>query len=136
MLGIGLDVVEVARWRRLLERHGERILLRLFSAEERAQCGGLRAAEHLAGRWAAKEAVAKALGCRAGPWRDVVILRGAGGAPRVVLRGAWEQAARARGIAAIRVSLTHEALVAAAVAAALPDSPGGPVGVRDQRGGA
>lgn len=119
MLGLGVDVVRVGRWHRLLERYGEQVLVRLFSPEEREQCGGPRAADRLAGRWAAKEAVAKALGSRAGPWRDVVIVRGEGGAPRVLLRGAWELAARRRGVGSVLVSLSHESDVAVAVAVAL-----------------
>ncbi|MEW6546961.1 MAG: holo-ACP synthase [Bacillota bacterium] len=131
MLGIGLDVVRVGRWRRLLRRYGERIISRLFTPEELDQCRGRRAAERLAGRWAAKEAVAKALGCRPGPWRDVVVLRGRDGVPRAVLRGAWERAARERGVRSLRISLSHEEDVAVAVALALAE-PGDTRAVKEQ----
>ncbi|MDI6894349.1 MAG: holo-ACP synthase [Bacillota bacterium] len=119
MLGLGVDVVAVSRWRRLLRLQGDRVAGRVFAPEELAQCSGRRAAEQLAARWAAKEAVAKALGCRPGSWRDVVIQRGAGGVPRVLLRGAWMQAARQRGVKSWRISLSHERAVAVAVALAL-----------------
>lgn len=118
MLEVGLDLVEVERWRRLLGRYGMRFLRRVFSPEELAQCRGPRAAERLAARWAAKEAVVKALGGKAGSWQDLVILRDARGVPQVELRGGWARLARQRGVARWRISLTHERGVAAALAVA------------------
>lgn len=119
MLGLGVDVVAVARWRRLLRSYGERVAGRVFAPEELAQCRGPRAPEQLAARWAGKEAVAKALGCRPGSWRDVVIQRDPDGVPRVLLRGAWREAARARGVTSCHVSLSHEKTVAVAVVLAV-----------------
>jgi holo-[acyl-carrier protein] synthase len=126
MLGLGVDVVAVSRWRRLWRSYGDRLAGRVFAPEELAECRGRHAPERLAARWAGKEAVAKALGRRPGAWRDVVIQRGADGVPRVLLRGAWVEAARARGIRCWHISLTHEKAVAVAVAVALGgDSSGG-----------
>ncbi len=119
MLGLGVDVVSVARWRRLLRSYGDRVAGRVFATEELAQCRGPHAPEQLAARWAGKEAVAKALGCRPGSWRDVVIRRGPDGVPCVLLRGAWEEAARARGVSSCHVSLSHEKTVAVAVVLAI-----------------
>ncbi|HHY94719.1 MAG TPA: holo-ACP synthase [Firmicutes bacterium] len=118
MLRLGLDVVEVERWERLCHQPGRRVLARLFDPAELAQCRGPREPERLAGRWAAKEAVMKALGHRPGPWRQVVILRGSGGVPEVSLRGRWQAAAEEQGLTTWMISISHERRVAAAVTVA------------------
>ncbi|HHV53856.1 MAG TPA: holo-ACP synthase [Firmicutes bacterium] len=131
ILGIGSDVVEVARVRRAWERFGERFLVRVYTPEELGYClkasHGGRVAERLAGRFAAKEAVMKSLGCGPGraPWRTVAILPGEGGPPRVELRGAAARRAAELGIAKVLVTITHEKEYALAVAiaeAAVPKS--------------
>jgi len=135
MLGLGVDVVAVSRWRRLWRSYGGRLAGRVFAPEELAECRGRHAPEQLAARWAGKEAVAKALGCRPGPWRDVVIQRGPDGVPRVLLRGAWMRAARERGIRCWHISLSHEKAVAVAVAVALTgDERAGAAGVGPAHG--
>jgi holo-[acyl-carrier protein] synthase len=121
ILGIGLDVVEVARIRRLVgtdapEETAKRFLARCFTDDERRFCDA-RAdrATPYAARFAAKEAASKALGAPAGiHWTDVEVLR-AEGAPRLRFTRVAEQVARDRGVTRIHLSLTHDAGVAAAV---------------------
>jgi holo-[acyl-carrier protein] synthase len=121
ILGLGIDVVEVARIRRILEggdRTGtaERFLHRCFTEGEQRYCDA-RAdrATPYAARFAAKEAAAKALGAPAGiRWTDVEVERD-DGAPRLRLSGAAGQAARDRGVSRVHLSITHDGGVAAAV---------------------
>ena len=121
ILGLGIDVVEIARIQRILDGppgRAERFLARCFTAAERAYCqaGRDRAARHAA-RFAAKEAASKALGAPAGiAWTDVEVVRGAG-APRLELRGVAAERARSLGVSRALLSLTHDGGVAAAVVA-------------------
>jgi holo-[acyl-carrier protein] synthase len=121
ILGLGIDVVEVERIRRLVgdgaaAGTAERFLLRCFTNGERRFCDA-RAdrATPYAARFAAKEAASKALGAPRGiRWTDVEVER-EGGAPRLRLSGVAERAARERGVARVHLSLTHDGGVAAAV---------------------
>jgi holo-[acyl-carrier protein] synthase len=121
ILGVGLDVVEVARIRRLVgtdapEETARRFLARCFTDGERRFCDA-RAdrATPYAARFAAKEAASKALGAPAGiHWTDVEVLR-VEGAPGLKLSGVAERVARERGVTRIHVSITHDAGIAAAV---------------------
>lgn len=119
MVGLGLDVVEIARIRRILEGRPEiaaRFLARCFTDGERTYCegGGDRAAR-FAARFAAKEAASKALGVPAGiGFRDVEVVRG-DGAPSLVLGGAASRAAARIGVERTLVAITHDGGVAAAV---------------------
>jgi holo-[acyl-carrier protein] synthase len=92
IIGIGVDIVEVERVERLLDRHGERFLRRVFTeAEGTYAARSVRAAERLAGRFAVKEAVLKALGTGKSQgifWRDVETVPGPLGKPVVKLHGA------------------------------------------------
>jgi holo-[acyl-carrier protein] synthase len=118
---MGLDVVEVARIRRLVgtdaaEETARRFLERCFTEGERSFCDA-RAdrATPYAARFAAKEAASKALGAPAGiHWTDVEVLREQA-APRLRFSGVAERVARERGVTRIHLSLTHDAGVAAAV---------------------
>ena len=84
--GIGVDVVDVERMKFALERT-PRIRQRLFTEDEIAYCEKFRFAErHYAGRWAAKEAVTKALGCGLIQWNGVEVMRPAAGTHRPYLR--------------------------------------------------
>lgn len=109
----GVDLVEVARIARLLREHGERFLERVFTPAERAYCdAGRRRDEHYAGRFAAKEAVLKALGTgwRSGiAWTDVEVVLLPSGAPTLRLHGKAAQVAESQRIAAWLVSLSHTA---------------------------
>lgn len=122
MVGIGLDLVDVDRFERMLDRRPG-LSRRLFSAEELDYARTLgRPAATLAGRFAAKEAVMKALGVGLGAvdWTDVAVARHPGGAPQLVVRGRAARLAESRGVGAWMLSISHTATVAAAVVAALP----------------
>jgi holo-[acyl-carrier protein] synthase len=114
MAGIGIDLLEIERLERALERR-PRLAERLFSEEERAYAAArARPGQHLAARFCAKEAVAKALALPGWSFRDVEIVA-TGAAPAVRLSG--RAAARARELGAEpQVSLTHTRSTAAAVA--------------------
>ena len=110
MAGIGLDLLEIERLERALARRPA-LAERLFTPRERAYAEArARPSQHLAARFCAKEAVAKALALTAWSWQDIEVV-GGGGAPRIVLHGAL--AGRAE---AIDVSLTHTDAMAGAVA--------------------
>jgi holo-[acyl-carrier protein] synthase len=107
---VGIDLLEIERLERALERR-PRLADRLFTAGEREYAAARgRPARHLAARFCAKEAVAKALELEAWSPRDVEVVVGENGAPRVVLHGALAD----RG--PVAVSLTHEQGLAGAVA--------------------
>jgi len=115
--GIGLDLLEIDRLERALARH-PRLSERLFTDDERAYAAArARPGQHLAARFCAKEAVAKALGLEHWEWRDVeVVSPPSGGVPAVVLHGQTEARSRELGVTAVRVSLTHTRGQAGAVA--------------------
>jgi holo-[acyl-carrier protein] synthase len=118
-MGVGIDQLEIDRLERALERR-PRLALRLFTEGERAYAAGrARPVQHLAARFCAKEAVAKALALEAWSFTDVEVV-GGGGPPRVPLHGAVAAHARELGVADVQVSLTHTRRDAAAVAIALP----------------
>jgi holo-[acyl-carrier protein] synthase len=113
IVGVGIDVVDVARFGATLERTptlGER----LFTDEERDLPLNSRAA-----RFAAKEALAKALGAPAGMhWHDAVVHKGPDGRPRLEVSGTVAARVDALGITALHVSLSHDAGIASAVVVA------------------
>ena len=116
IVGLGIDLVGVARIARVLAGpSADRFLARVFTEGEAAYCRPRRdGALHFAARFAAKEAASKALGVPAGiRFLDVEVVRD-GAAPRLVLRGAADAAARALGVSRMHLSLTHDAGVAAA----------------------
>jgi holo-[acyl-carrier protein] synthase len=112
--GIGIDLLEIERLERALERR-PRLAERLFTEGERAYAAGrARPAQHLAARFCAKEAVAKALGLEGWSFRDVEVI-GGGGPPVARLHGAVAQRARELGVD-VEISLTHTGSEAAAIA--------------------
>lgn len=119
IVGLGLDLVEVARVRKLRERRGESFLRRVFTDDEARAC--LERADPdspLAARFAAKEAGMKALGtgwAQGVGWRDVEVVSAPGTAPRLRFHGEAAARAAALGVAAVHLSLTHDAGAAAAV---------------------
>lgn len=118
ILGLGMDVVEVARIARILAGPSDRaarFVARCFTAAERQYCDGAKdRAQRYAARFAAKEAAVKALGAPPGiSWTDFEIARG-DGAPALALRGVAREAADRMGVRRIHVTLTHDAGVAAA----------------------
>ena len=117
---LGIDLTEVARVARALERWDERFLERVFEPGEISRRRHPRAfAEHVAGRFAAKEAAMKALGTgwRGVAFREIVIEREPSGKPRLRLQGRALQRARALGVTGAEISITHTASMAAAVVA-------------------
>jgi holo-[acyl-carrier protein] synthase len=119
----GVDIVEVARISRMIQEHGERFLERCFTQGELGYCtAAKRRDEHLAARFAAKEAVLKALGTgwRSGiAWTDVEVVRDPAGAPGVRLHGEAARIAAGMGISAWSLSMSHSGQFAVASALGL-----------------
>jgi holo-[acyl-carrier protein] synthase len=112
ILGHGIDLVSVQRIERMLHDHGDRFKSRCFTPAEQgyAESGSLRCAERYASRFAAKEAVLKALGTgwRDGiAWTDMEVVRQPSGQPTIRLSGRCAQIADERGISTWWLSLSH-----------------------------
>ncbi len=118
IVGIGVDIVEIGRLRRTLGKQADRFLKRVFTAAEQEYCNAHRdPVPHYAARFAAKEAVFKALGtgwAQGVAWLDVEVRRREGGAPSLTLLGAAERHGLALGLRTAHLSLSHsdEAAVA------------------------
>jgi len=124
VVGIGIDAVEVERLRRLLERL-PRAYERLFSSQERSYSDGFADPyPRYAARFAAKEAVGKALGIGiiGFVWREIEVL--SGGKPRVALHGRVGEIARRLGVTRVELSLSHTGGMAYAMAVAVSDAAG------------
>jgi len=123
IFGIGIDVVEVERIASSMAEFSDRFAARVFTADERAYCDAQRRPElHYAARFAAKEAVAKALGTGIGKdlsWLDMEIVRKPSGEPEVRVSGAGQEFIQRENIGEIKVSLTHARDYAAASAVVL-----------------
>lgn len=121
--GIGIDVVEVDRIEDAIARQGEVFLRKLFTENERQYCEKQkRPAMHYAARFAAKEAVSKALGTGIGGkagWLEMEVVRGESGAPTMMFCGKAREFLTAEGIAEVQVSLSHARDYAAANAVAV-----------------
>ena len=120
ILGLGVDICEIARMERALARH-PRMRDRVFTPEEISYCDRkARPAESYAGRFAAREATIKALGGYRGKrWQDISVSRHPSGAPSVVLEGNAERRADALGITQVLITFTHERTNAVAFAVAV-----------------
>ena len=107
MLRTGVDLIEIERIERAIQRHGERFLQRVFTPTELVEAGNNPAS--LAARFAAKEAAAKVLGTGIGPvsWLDIEVLRACDQPPTLRLSGAAAQRAAELGLTAWAVSLSH-----------------------------
>jgi holo-[acyl-carrier protein] synthase len=112
----GVDLIEIGRVREAIERHGDRFLKRVFTPLELAEVQDDSAS--LAVRFAAKEAVAKALGTGIGVvcWQDIEIRRGPARQPRLYLHGAAAQLAGELGLVDWSISLSHTQYIAIAMA--------------------
>jgi holo-[acyl-carrier protein] synthase len=122
VIGIGVDAVDIERFRTVLARRPN-MAQRLFTEGERAYAARhADPAPSLAARFAAKEAVMKALGVGLGAFAftDVEVVRAASGQPSLVMLGAAAALADRRGVGKWHVSLTHTATLAEAVVAAMP----------------
>jgi len=121
VIGIGVDLVDVDRMRTVIGRTPT-LAERLFTAGERDYATtALDPAERFATRFAAKEAVMKALGVGLGAvdWHDVEVIRGDSGAPSLHLTGRAASLAEAAGVSSWLLTMTHTATVAEAIAVAL-----------------
>ena len=118
IIGHGVDMVETARIERLLGDHPERFLERVFTpGEQRDSQSSKRQHEHLAARFAAKEAALKALGTgwsQGIGWTDIEVVRAENGKPTLRVSGRAAQIAEGMGIARWHVSLSHTAETAIA----------------------
>ncbi len=120
ILGVGTDIVEVARIEASVKQSGEKFLQRIFLPGEIAYCLAYKTpGPHLAVRFAAKEAVAKAFGTGIGGalgWLDMEVVRLESGEPRLVLQGRGKKLFEARGAKNLLLSLSHTENYATAMA--------------------
>ncbi|QEG34653.1 holo-ACP synthase [Bythopirellula goksoeyrii] len=111
IIGIGTDIIECLRIAQMIDRHGELFISRVYTPHEIAYCSTKKAAtQHYAGRWAAKEAVLKALGTgwRKGiSWRDIEVRNQPSGAPTIALCGGAREVLEKSGIAKMHISISH-----------------------------
>lgn len=107
ILRTGVDLIEIARVEEVIARHGKHYLERIYTPAELDQCG--RRTESLAGRFAAKEAVTKALGCGIGEvtWKEIEVLGDEQNAPMLTLYGSAEKLAKEIGLTIWSVSISH-----------------------------
>jgi holo-[acyl-carrier protein] synthase len=122
MLAVGVDIIEVERLARGLERYGDRFSNRFFTPREQAQCAGRPAS--LAGRFAVKEAVGKAVGTGIGDvgWKEIEIVNDERGRPLLTLHGAAAELATAQGLDEWAISLSHTTTLAIGLAVATHSS--------------
>jgi holo-[acyl-carrier protein] synthase len=110
---MGVDIAEVERIRKAIERHGEVFLRRIYTASEREYCERFKNKfERYAGRFAAKEAGMKALGTgwrRGVKWVDFEVVREIGGRPTLALAGEAAKIAKQLGVKSVALSITHTA---------------------------
>lgn len=118
-VAIGVDIIEVDRVRKVYERHAERFLMRVFTEIEVRQCRGKIA--RLAGRFAAKEAISKALGTglHGVAWREMEVVQLRSGRPSVRLHGNARERAELLGLTAFDVSIADLQTFSIAIAVAL-----------------
>ena len=118
-LATGVDLIEIARIEEVITRHGKRYLERIYTPAELERCG--KHSESLAGRFAAKEAVAKALGTGIGEvgWKEIEILGDEENAPTLKLAGAAMERAHQLGLTNWSVSISHSMSHAVALVVAV-----------------
>ncbi len=123
IIGIGTDIIECLRIGRLLEKHGEQFLRRIYTDREIRFCQARkRPLEHFAGRWAAKEAVLKSLGTTWRPgmaWTDIEVRHDRRGTPQVILRGAVKDLAERSGVGGVLLAMSACRAYATAFATAV-----------------
>lgn len=128
LIGVGIDLVDIARVERMIARHGDRVLARFLTDRERAYVEARhRPAMHIAARIAAKEAAYKALqslpGARAVSWHDLEVERETEGRPYFVLLGLARDLAERHAPLRIELSLSHSDATAGAVAVLVRGAP-------------
>lgn len=111
IVGLGTDIVEISRIAKMIERHGESFLNRIYTEKELAYCQKRKHSyEAFAGRWAAKEAVMKVLGTgfiRGIGWQEIEVLPETSGKPVVHIRGGAGEYAGKLGIGEILITISH-----------------------------
>jgi holo-[acyl-carrier protein] synthase len=111
IVGIGTDIVECLRIAQMIERHGELFIGRVYTPREIEYCSARAAAtQHYAGRWAAKEAVLKAMGtgwAKGISWRDIEVRSQPDGQPTIALAGGAREACERLGIARMLITISH-----------------------------
>lgn len=122
IVGLGIDVIEIKRIRKAVDRYEQHFLRHVFRDDE---CADAPAGEgryaFYAGRWAAKEAVSKVLGTGIGDacgWTDIHVRRGTNGKPLVKLSGQGAKTAAGLGIESLYITISHEGALACAAAVA------------------
>ena len=135
ILGLGTDITECLRIARMIERHGELFIDRVYTPVEIKYCQSRKqSTQHFTGRWAAKEAILKALGTgwrRGISWRDIEVRNEPGGKPIVALCGGAKDVVEKLGITAIYVTISHCRSHATATAIAVGKKKRGPA-ARDE----
>jgi holo-[acyl-carrier protein] synthase len=123
IVGLGTDIVEIVRIGRMIERHGELFLNRVYTPEEIRYCQKRRESlQHYAGRWAAKEAVMKTLGtglAKGVSWQDIEVCSLKTGRPTLNIRGRTRDIAEQLGIDEILITISHCRAYATATAIAV-----------------
>lgn len=123
IVGVGTDIIECVRIGRLIDRHGEVFLTRVFTEREISYCQSRKnATEHFAGRFAAKEAVLKCLGtgmARGLCWTEIEVRNEQSGQPKITIQGATREIARRLRISDFLISISHCRNYATAYATAI-----------------
>lgn len=123
IIGLGTDIVEIERIGKMVERHGENFLNRIYTDDEVKYCQRRKESnQHLAGRWAVKEAVMKVLGTgfiKGIHWRDIEVTSQQSGKPVLVLHGGARDRADQIGIGQVLISISHCRAYATATAIGL-----------------
>ncbi len=122
VVGVGTDITEIERIERMMKKHGDFFLRRVFTQGEALYCGsGRKSGERYAARWAVKEAVMKALGTgwsEGVDWTEIEVRRDSAGRPTLNLTGGAKSRSDALGIADWQISISHCGLYAVAFAVA------------------
>lgn len=117
---VGVDVVQIDRWERILEKFPKRVD-KIFTEEEKAHCEkkGKKRAESYAALWGAREAAGKALGIGifGSAWQDAFVTWSQWGAPELHLQGTFKKRADELGVTSFSISISHEAGIAVTVVA-------------------
>lgn len=123
IVGLGTDIVEIVRIGRMVEKHGELFLNRVYTEDEIRYCRRRKESyQHFAGRWAAKEAVMKALGTgfvRGIHWKDVEVVNRHSGRPQIAIRGGAAELAEKLDIDEVLITISHCRQYATATAIAI-----------------
>jgi holo-[acyl-carrier protein] synthase len=125
IIGVGTDITETERIGRMIERHGEFFINRVYTEDEIRYCADRKQfIQHYAGRWAAKEAVMKTLGtgwAKGVGWRDIEVISQKSGAPLIAIHGGAKAIADELGITQILITISHCRAYATATAIAVAE---------------